>query len=257
MYRFREICIVVAFTSLARIVGESLMIHSSPAFFFFYKWRSACAHQFLFLRLGLVHSGSASWGDCGWVLFDKLHVSLFSLIGSHTMPEQHSQHTPTSLGQELNCPQTDTEDDHPILCKEVEAPEQSLKNEKSAGVNNMPAELVQAGREDVITALTTICNKIWQTGEWPTQWIQSLVITLSKKRNLQQCQNYQTISLISHLSKVMLKVIPKRPKQQAEKINAEEQAGFRAGRSTTAQIYNLQIPVRNISSTSKTSTMSS
>ena len=53
--------------------------------------------------------------------------------------------------------------DHPILHKDVEAAVQILKKEKSAGVDNIPAELVQAGGEDVITALTTICNKIWQT----------------------------------------------------------------------------------------------
>ena len=87
----------------------------------------------------------------------------------------------------LNCPQTDTEDDHPIICREVEAAVQSLKRGKSAGVDNIPAELVQAGREDVITALTTICSKIWRTGEWPTPWTQSLVITLPKRGNLQQC----------------------------------------------------------------------
>ena len=64
-----------------------------------------------------------------------------------------------------NCPQTDTEDDHPIFRREVEAAVQSLKNGKSTGVDNIPAELVQAGEEDVITVLTTICNEIWQTGE--------------------------------------------------------------------------------------------
>ena len=52
----------------------------------------------------------------------------------------------------LNCPQTDTEDDHPILRKEVEAVVQSLKKGKSAGVENNPAELVQTGGEAVITA---------------------------------------------------------------------------------------------------------
>ena len=84
------------------------------------------------------------------------------------------------------------------------------------------------GGEDVITALTTICNKIWQTGEWPTPWTQSLVITLPKKGNLQQCQNYRTTSLISHPSKVMLKIILNRLKPQVEKIIAEEQVFFRA-----------------------------
>ena len=127
------------------------------------------------------------------------------------------------------------------LRREMEAAVQSLKKGKSAGVDNIPAELVQAGGEDVITALTTICSKIWQTGEWPTPWTQSLVITLPKKGNLQQCQNYRTISLTSHPSKVMLKIILNRLKPQAEKTIAEEQAGFRAGRSTTEQIFNLRI----------------
>ena len=63
-----------------------------------------------------------------------------------------------------------------------------------------------------------------------------MVITLLKKGNLQKCQNYQTISLISHPSKVILT----RLRPQAEFI-AEEQAGFRAGRSTTEQIFNLRI----------------
>ena len=61
----------------------------------------------------------------------------------------------------------------------------------------------------------------------------------SKTGNLQQCQNYRTISLISHPSKVRLKIVLNRLKPQAEKIIAEEQAGFRAGRSTTEQTFNL------------------
>ena len=93
----------------------------------------------------------------------------------------------------------------------------------------------------MIDIRTAICNKIWKTGEWPTTWTQSLVITLPKKGNLQLCQNYRTISLISHPSKVMLKIILNRLQPQAEEIIAEEQAGFRAGRSTTEQIFNLRI----------------
>ena len=76
--------------------------------------------------------------------------------------------------------------------------------------------------------LTEICNRIWRTGEWPTPWTQSLIITLPKKDKLQLYQNYTTISLISHSSKVMLKVILGRLKPQAEEIIAEEQAGVQS-----------------------------
>ena len=92
-----------------------------------------------------------------------------------------------------------------------------IEEKEPALVDKIPAELVQVGGEDVITALMTICNKIWQTEERPTPWTQSLVITLPKKGNLQQCQNYRTISIINHPSKVMLKIILNRLKPQLEK----------------------------------------
>ena len=141
----------------------------------------------------------------------------------------------------LNVPPATNNDNHPILREELEAAVKTLKKGKSARVDNIQAEMVQAGGEDMISVLLIICNKIWQTEEWPTQWAQSLVITLPKKGNLQLCQNYRTISLISHPSKVMLKIILNRLKPEAESIIAEEQAGFRLGRSTTKQIYNLRI----------------
>ncbi|GFO08059.1 LINE-1 retrotransposable element orf2 protein [Plakobranchus ocellatus] len=101
--------------------------------------------------------------------------------------------------------------------------------------------MVQAGGDATIDMLLLICNKILQTGVWPKPWTQSLVITLPKKGNLKLCQNYRTISLISHPSNVMLKVILNRLKPEAEKIIAEEQAGFRPVRSTVEKICNVRI----------------
>ena len=75
----------------------------------------------------------------------------------------------------------------------------------------------------MIDVLTEICNNIWRTGEWPIPWTLALIITLPKKGNLQLYQNYRTISLIIHLSKVMLKFILNRLKSQTEKMTAEEQ----------------------------------
>ena len=115
----------------------------------------------------------------------------------------------------------------------------SLKTGKSAEVDNIPAELVQAGGETMVDVLTEICNRIWRTGERP---IQSLITTLPKKGQLAalpELQNYQPHQSFeqSHVKKVILN----RLKPQAEEIIAEEKAGFRAGRGTTEQIFNLSI----------------
>ena len=129
----------------------------------------------------------------------------------------------------LNGPYDTNDDKSPIIREEVEVAVIYLKG----GNDNIPAELIKNGGEAMISALTIICYKIWETGEWPTPW--------TKKGNLQICNNYRTNSLISHPSKVMLKVLLNRLKPQAEEIIAEEQAGFRIGRSTTEQIFNLRI----------------
>ena len=89
-------------------------------------------------------------------------------------------------------------------------------------------------------ALLFICNKIWLKKIWPANWTKSLVITLPKKGDLKLCNNYRTLSLISHPSKILLRVILNRLKHQANEIISEEQAGFMAGRSTAEQIFNLR-----------------
>ena len=122
----------------------------------------------------------------------------------------------------LDCPQIPDEEHHPILREEVAAAVKALKMGKSADVDNKPAELVQVGGEAMIDILTSICNKVWKRGKWPTTWTQSLLITLPKKGNLQLCQNYRTISIISHPSKVLLKVILNRLQPQSKEIIAEE-----------------------------------
>ena len=84
----------------------------------------------------------------------------------------------------LACLQIPDAEHHPSLREEVKAAIRALKMGKSAGVDNIPAELIQAGGEAMIDILISICNKIWKTEEWPTTWTQSLVITLPKKGTL-------------------------------------------------------------------------
>ena len=141
-------------------------------------------------------------------------------------------HITTGDPKVLDVPPPTNKDSYPSLREEVEAAVNSLKKGKSAGVDSIPSELVQARGEAMVFMLLIICNKIWQTGEWSTPWTQSLIITLLKKGNLQLCPNYRTMSPISHPSKVMLRILLNRPKPQAEEIIKEEQA---------EQIFNFRI----------------
>jgi hypothetical protein len=134
------------------------------------------------------------------------------------------------------------DDESPSVLKgEVEEAVRSLKAGKSPGVDNVPSELLKHGGEATTAAMMALCQKIWEGKKWPKEWTQSLVIPLPKKGNLKLCQNYRTISLISHPSKVMLRIILNRLKSKAEELLADEQAGFRAGRSTVEQIFNCRV----------------
>ena len=150
-------------------------------------------------------------------------------------------YTTTGDPKVLDVPPPINNDSYTILREEVEAAVKSLKKGKPAGVDNIPSEMTQAGGKTMIDMLLIICNKIWQSREWPMPLTQSLIITLPKKGNLQLCPNYRTISQISHPSKVMLRILLNRLKPQTEEIIKEEQAGFKAERSTTEQIFNLRI----------------
>ena len=132
-------------------------------------------------------------------------------------------------------------EDAPILQAEVEEAVRSLKTGKSPGIDNIQAELWKHGGQEMIKALTHICQRIWETKQWPQKWTQSLIIPIPKKGNSRQCQNHRTISLICHASKVLLRIILNRLKSKAEEIISEEQAGFRPRRSTTEQIFNIRL----------------
>ena len=164
-------------------------------------------------------------------------------------------HTTTGNHKMLDVPLPTNNNSYPILREEVEAAVKSLNKGKSAEMDNISSELFQAGGEAMIDILLIICDKTWQTGECPTPLTQSL-ITLPKKGNLQQCQNYRTISLISHPSKIMQRILPKRLKPKAEgssKKNRQvsEQEGAQLSKLSLLEYY-----VRNTCNTSKTLTTS-
>lgn len=131
--------------------------------------------------------------------------------------------------------------DLPIVRDEVENAINSLKSNKSAGIDNVPAELLKYGGPAVVDILHRICNMVWSRCEWPESWTKSVLVPIPKSGDLLLCQNYRTVSLISHPSKVMLRILLNRLQPQVEDLLSDEQAGFRRGRSTVEQIFNLRV----------------
>ena len=88
--------------------------------------------------------------------------------------------------------------------------------------------------------LQSICQQIWKTQQWPQDWKRSVFIPIPKKGNAKECSNYHTIALISHASKVMLKILQARLQQYMNRELPDVQAGFRKGRGTRDQIGNIR-----------------
>ena len=112
--------------------------------------------------------------------------------------------------------------------EEVNKALESIKNGKAAGPDGTPIELLKLGEDSVVKAMHRIIVCVWQTGKWPDDWAQSTFVPFYKKGGPLVCANYRTISLISHASKILLKVILGKITPKTELEVAEEQAGFQA-----------------------------
>ena len=101
-------------------------------------------------------------------------------------------------------------------------------------------ELFQILKDDAVKVLHSICQQIWKTQQWPQDWKRSVFIPIPKKCNAKECSNYHTITLISHSSKVILKILQARLQQYVNRELPDVQAGFRKGRGTRDQIANIR-----------------
>ena len=108
---------------------------------------------------------------------------------------------------------------------------------KASGGDGVPVELFQILKDDPVKVLHSICQQIWITQQWPQDWKRSVFISIPKKGNAKECSNYCTIALISHTSKVMLKILQARLQQYYELPDV--QAGFRKVRGTRDQVANI------------------
>ena len=116
----------------------------------------------------------------------------------------------------------------------------SITANKARGGDGIPVELLQIWKDDAVKVLHSICQQIWKTQQWPQDWKRSLFIPIPKKGNAKECSNYCTMALISHASKVMLKILQARPQQRMNRELPDVQGGFRKGRGTRDQIANIR-----------------
>ena len=126
-----------------------------------------------------------------------------------------------------------------ILEREVKWALGSITTNKASGGDGIPVELFQILKDDAVKGLHSICQQIWKTQQWPHDWKRSVFIPVPKKGNDKECSNYRTIALISHASKVMLKILQVRLQHYVNCELQDVQAGFRKGRGTRDQIANI------------------
>ena len=114
-------------------------------------------------------------------------------------------------------------------------------------------ELFQILKDDAVKVLHSICQQIWKTQQWLQGWKRSVFIPIPKKGNAKECSDYHTIALISHASKVMLKILRARLQHYMNCELPDVQAGFRKGRGTRHQIATICWIIKKQESSRKTS----
>ena len=123
---------------------------------------------------------------------------------------------------------------------------------KGSGGDGIPVELFQILKDDAVKVLHSICQQICKTQQWPQDWKWSVFIPITKKGNAKECSYYCTIALISHTSKVMLKILQARLQQYMNWELPDIQAGFQKSRETGDQIANIHWIVKKARDIQKT-----
>ena len=124
---------------------------------------------------------------------------------------------------------------------------------KASGSDGIPVELFQILKDDAVKMLHSISQQIWKSQQWSQDWKRSVFIPIPKKGNAKECSNYCTIAIISHASKIMLKILQASLQQQVNCVLPEIQVGFRKGRGNIDQTSNICWVIEKQQSSRKTS----
>ena len=115
----------------------------------------------------------------------------------------------------------------------------SITMKKASGDDRIWVELFQILKDDAVKVLHSVCQQIWKIQQWPQDWKKSLFILIPKKSSDKECSKYCTVAVISHASKVMLKILQARLQQYMKWKLPDVPAGFWKGRGITNQIANI------------------
>ena len=125
-----------------------------------------------------------------------------------------------------------------LECEVKWVPGSNTMNKASEG-DRIPVELFKILKDGTVKVLHSMCQQTWKTQQWPQDWKKSVFTPIPKKGNAKECSNYHTIALISHTSKVMLRILLARLQQYVNQKIPDVQSGFRKGRGTRHQIANI------------------
>ena len=115
-----------------------------------------------------------------------------------------------------------------------------MKCGKASDNDDIATEMIKALDGEGIKKITELCNLLYNTGYLPPDMSSSIFVTLPKKAKATECSDYQTLCLVSHILKILLKVVLKRNKHKILSVIIETQSGFMAGKGTREWIYNLR-----------------
>jgi hypothetical protein len=130
-----------------------------------------------------------------------------------------------------------------LLAEEVRAAIKELKNNKTEGYDDIPAEMLKSLDEKAMKELIKICQEIYTSGIWPEDYLQSIMVPIQKKPNATRCEDHRTISLITHASKILIRILTKRIQAKTDAIHeiGDDQFGFRKGMGTRDAIGSLRV----------------
>ena len=143
----------------------------------------------------------------------------------NTWQKYETRNRQTNLDIENETDISEDEKGFPILMEEVELAIKEMKNEKATEVDGIPIELVKClgeGKKEILS----LCNKIYNEGEWPEEFMETVLLPIPKKNNAKKCKEFKTINLISHTTKIILRILNQCLHSKME----EDQFGFRKGK---------------------------